>query len=255
LEARRSGECHSKISSNGFVLTVRKPFFFKQFEIQQTRAAMPVTTDACVFGALCNFNHPMWVLDIGAGTGLLSLMLAQKFPNAKFTALEPHEGSFLDAQINIANSGWKERIKVEQCKIEAWKPDNLYDAIICNPPFFHGQLPSENRDKRSARHGIDLTFEVLIGQIKAMLNPQGTASILLPVIHEEYMRNICHGMGLYIAKTTAIRPSLAKPAHLVIMDLVHENKAEEYAEFITFGSHNTYSEMARILLEPYYLSL
>ena len=120
-------------------------FRFQQFEIQQGRSAMKVCSDSCLFGAYVasklNSNHQT-ILDVGAGTGLLSQMLAQKSPASKLHCIEPDMDSFLDLQHNISASPWKNRIEVYAETLSQWMPgrDDAYDVVICNPPFFFDHL-------------------------------------------------------------------------------------------------------------------
>jgi tRNA1Val (adenine37-N6)-methyltransferase len=236
-------------------MLMRKPFAFKQFEIEQSRAAMPVTTDACVFGALSDFINPKSILDIGAGTGVLSLMLAQRFLLSKITAIEPHEGSYLDSFANFKSSPFKNRMKVLNCDLNSFDPHFQFDAIICNPPFFHGQLPSISLDKRNARHSVNLTFETLLFKINQLLTPLGQASLLIPTLHQLWVRDICTSMQLFVNSSTAIKPSLNKAAHLVMFNITRHNIPEIQNDFITFKADKIYSKAAINLLKPFYSSL
>ncbi|MDA8979967.1 methyltransferase [Chitinophagales bacterium] len=135
----------------------RNYFQFKQFRIEQDQCANKVSTDACVFGAwlkqeLCGKT----ILDVGCGTGLISLMLAQERSN-QLTGIEIHMDCAQQARNNINNSPWSERIKVIQADIRQWQADKNYDCIVCNPPFFNNTSLSRNEERNLARQTATLS--------------------------------------------------------------------------------------------------
>lgn len=168
-------------------------FSFKQFTIYQDRCAMKVSTDACLFGAFiadwCSKQSklPQSVLDIGTGTGLLSLMLAQKNPTAKFTAIELDELASVQAAENCANSPWHKQIKVLNQNVLQWNEteNDLFDLIVCNPPFFKQHLISEEEQRAMARHDEHLTLEHLKNIAQKHLEEQGVIAFLLPFSRKE----------------------------------------------------------------------
>src|SRR5437868_5022622 len=139
-------------------------FQFKQFIIQQDNCAMKVCTDACLFGAyIANELQSIpvnTILDIGAGTGLLSLMLAQK-TTAVIDAVEIDNAAFEQAKENIAASPWKEKINTYHADISTFKTGKRYEHIISNPPFFEDDLRSNDEKKNFAKHDSSLTLENL----------------------------------------------------------------------------------------------
>ena len=147
---------------------------------------MKVTTDACIQGAwtaiLPGVNR---VLDIGAGTGLLSLMLAQRAPNAIIDAIEYDSDAAAQASANAALSPWKKRINVIEGDICSYQFPAKYDLIIVNPPFFNNSLLSDDADKNRARHTISLTYYNLLKALEENLATDGYASVMLP--YPEYL--------------------------------------------------------------------
>ncbi len=132
-------------------------FEFKQFVIHQGDCAMKVTTEGCLFGALVEGANPKRILDIGAGTGLLSLMLAQKYPSAKIHAVELDQKAHIQAQANFAKSPWAENLQIHVGRIQDFHPREKFDLIVCNPPFFKNSLHSNDKSKNLAIH--DAVFE------------------------------------------------------------------------------------------------
>ncbi|MEI8278981.1 MAG: methyltransferase [Bacteroidota bacterium] len=156
-------------------------FQFKQFRLQQDRCAMKVSTDACIQGAwtpICdNANR---VLDIGTGTGLLSLMTAQRHPFATIDAIELDEQAALQASDNIAHSPYADRINVSNIDIRIFSSYDKYDLIICNPPFFQNSLLGDTQERNIARHTLTLQYIDIIHAFERLLHPNAYASVLLP---------------------------------------------------------------------------
>ena len=156
-------------------------FRFKQFSISQEHAALKLGTDAMLLGCLTSFQNPAAILDIGTGTGILSLMMAQRYP-CPITAIDIDENAIIDANKNIQASPWSDRIVVQQVSFQDFVDltTQQFDGIICNPPFFFNSLQSTNQSKAVARHTISLTPEILFSGIEKLLSSQGMASVIVP---------------------------------------------------------------------------
>ena len=146
---------------------------------------MKVTTDACVFGAwvsqlLTKDNTFKNILDIGAGTGLLSLMVAQKNPFAKITAIEIDEQSAQQARENIADSPWTDRITIINSDLRTWPTNDRFDIIISNPPFYDNDLKSDDEKKNIAHHGSELSLPDLMNFMGKQISRDGAFFLLLP---------------------------------------------------------------------------
>lgn len=168
-------------------------FQFKQFRIGQARSAMRVCTDSCLFGAIVAQEYsrflkvgpkrPLRMLDIGSGTGLLSLMLAQKSENSHIVGIEPHEGSFQDAQVNFDSSPWPDRLTLFNQSLEDFlknKHDAPFDLIIANPPFFKRHLPSPKSDRNVALHSTKNLAIEWLSQVSEVVDPDTQLWFLLP---------------------------------------------------------------------------
>jgi HemK-like putative methylase len=116
-------------------MKVSKPFKFKQFTVEQDKCALKVNTDAVLLGALTDFADPANILEIGTGTGVISLMLAQRFRNAKVHGFEIEEQAFLQTRANFSNSPWADRLSVEHLPFQEFSPGQKYDLIVSNPPY------------------------------------------------------------------------------------------------------------------------
>ena len=192
-------------------------FQFKKFRIEQAQTAMKVCTEACIFGAsvdISNVNKTSKILDIGAGTGILSLMLAQKITeniiskniHAVVHAVELEEKAFLQAQENIKNSIFSDKITVFNASIQDFteKNNEKYDLIVSNPPFFTNHLLSKKITKNLALHTNTLSFEDLARAVSQLLHENGTFEILLPAYEMSLFEEIAKKYNLQIIKTLTI---------------------------------------------------
>lgn len=156
-------------------------FQFKQFTINQDQCAMKVCTDACILGAWFAQKAPAWsqVLDIGSGTGLLMLMLAQKH-KGEIRGIELDLSAYRQLRDNIGHSPWKQMLKVFPGDVRTFSFPGKFDFIITNPPFFENDLPSASETANLAKHSKELTLTELLAVIDANLSPEGSFGILLP---------------------------------------------------------------------------
>jgi tRNA1Val (adenine37-N6)-methyltransferase len=156
-------------------------FQFKHFRVEQDRCAMKVCTDACVLGAWTDATGAGRLLDIGAGTGLLSLMVAQRFPSLRIDALELDFEAADQARENVANSPFAGRIRVIQGDIRSYADEEKYEAIVTNPPFFQADLRSPDGGVNRAHHAQEMTFGDLLAAVHRLLSEDGRWYVLLPV--------------------------------------------------------------------------
>ncbi len=233
-------------------------FQFKQFKIQQDKCAMKVCTDACLFGAWIADNlqnkNCSDVLDIGAGTGLLSLMLAQKI-TAHIDAAEIDSNAFLQAKENFENSNWKERLHIFNTDICNFKPGKKYDFIISNPPFFENDLKSPHQNKNAAKHDTELNLETLSEIVKKLLLPAGHFAVLLPYHRTSYFISEAKQQGLYCNETVLVKQT-AGHSYFRSMLLFSGNKTITVEKKISIkGAEGNYTEAFSGLLKDYYLYL
>lgn len=195
-------------------------FRFKQFTIIQEKTAMKVSTDGVLLGSWINYENPKKILDIGTGTGLLTLMAAQKFPNAEITAIEIDTEAYEEAKENVKNCPWKHRITLinEDFKEFTKKTAEKYDLIISNPPYFENQLKPPNFQKKIAKHTDNLTFEELISNTSKILNENGYFSVIIPYLESNKFVHICAQHGLFIKRSTEICPNENKQANRILIE-------------------------------------
>ena len=231
----------------------RKPFKFKQFTIEQNLVTLPVTTDACIFGAFCSFSQPQNILDIGAGTGLLSLMMSQKYPNSRITAIEKHPETAFQAKINCELNKIN-NIEIIEHDIFTYKPDVKFEAIISNPPFFSNQLESKTDLKNQGRHFSNHTFGDFFNCIQNLLEAKGNAWILLPFSALETLAHDIETKKLNVKRLLVLRPNKDKREHLLFVNLSFEAcKIPEIETFSIKNSENKFAPEIYKWLEPFYL--
>lgn len=234
-------------------------FKFKQFVVHQEHCAMKVTTDACLFGAWCaeKMNHLSLnnILDIGTGTGLLSLMLAQKNTHAIIDAVEIDTDAAQQAISNINISNFKNSITVYNTPIQNFESNKLYDFIISNPPFFENDLKSEKTNRNIALHSTTLDLKELINSIKCHLNSHGYFAILLPTHRVEYFKNLAFDFNLIFEINVKQTEQHAVFRVILMYENLQNNILKQDEIFIKHKEANHYSSAFIQLLEPYYLNL
>lgn len=185
-------------------------FQFKQFSIQQDRCAMKVGTDAVLLGAWCPIdNTPFSVLDIGAGTGILSLMLAQRTSAEQIDAIEIDEDAYEQCVENFEASPWSDRLFCFHAGLDEFvdEPEDEYDIIISNPPFYAENYKTDNDSRDLARFQDALPFEELIDAAQLLLSENGIFAVIIPFKEEERFIDLCAEVELFPVKVTRVKGS------------------------------------------------
>lgn len=232
-------------------------FQFKQFTIQQDQCAMKVCTDACILGAWFAAKVPEYctILDIGSGTGLLMMMLAQKTRSEIF-GIEIDLASFKQLKENVQQNGWRERLKVFPGDARTYSFPTKYDFIIANPPFFENDLPSEADNEQVAKHSKSLTLDELVPVIAGNLEPYGSFGILLPYHRWEYFNQLATQQGFYLVENLLVKQT---PRHNFFRSILHYSRSKENFsprfELMIQQEDGSYTEDFIELMKDYYLYL
>ena len=225
-------------------------FKFKKFSINQDNCAMKVGTDAVLLGAWCPIdNNPKTILDIGTGTGILALMLAQRTTAAQIDALDIDENAFEQATENFDNSDYFERIYCFHAGLDEFvdNPEDEYDIIISNPPFYSEDFKSDNSSRNQARFQDAMPFQELIEAADLLLSENGIFTVIIPFKEEQNFIAIANDFELYPIKITRVRGLESTPiirsllafkrfempvlvANELIIEIARHQHTEEYIE-------------------------
>lgn len=235
-------------------------FNFKQFEVHQDRTAMKVCTDASLFGAWVAASAlageaamPKSILDIGSGTGLLSLMLAQKI-SAPITAIEIEEDAFGQTKENFARSPWHNRLYAHHISFLQFAGTQLFDLIITNPPFYENSLSSPTKAKNVAHHSSRLTLgEVFFGSSR-LLTGSGCLYMLLPFSRSDESVTLAEEFGLHLIARCTVKQT-EKHAPFRVMQAFSFHKTTCHESELTIKKGDNYSTRFVELLKDYYLKL
>lgn len=218
-------------------------FQFKQFTICQDWCAMKVGTDGVLLGAWANGGKR--ILDAGTGTGIIALMMAQRYPNAVVTAIDVDEGAVKQAQQNVVQSPFSQQITVLHNTLQ--KHQGEYDAIISNPPFFIDSLAGPDEQRNVARHTQTLTYTELMQAAWRLLSDEGELSVVVPFDYRKRMEDEAIFVGFFPSKVCAVKTTERKPAKRYLLSFKkHPCRCEE--EQLTIGS-----EMYQELTKEFYL--
>jgi len=232
-------------------------FQFKQFRIIQERSAMKVGMDGVLLGAWTDASGAERILDIGTGTGLVSLMMAQKNSSALIDAIEIDPDAFQEAVLNTIQSTWYERIQIECISFQNFleRTGQKYDLIVCNPPFFAKRgLKAPDQNRAQARHSDSLPIEVLIPGAVKLLNTNGRISLILPIENLAEINHLSIFNRLFVSRLCRIKPNPQKEDFRIMIELTRiERIVKESRLMIEFEKHHDYTPEYKELTKDFYL--
>lgn len=198
-------------------------FRFRQFFVRHDRSSMKVGTDGVLLGSWTPIsNQPLRILDVGTGSGLIALMLAQRCPETQIDAIDIDEASCEQARENFAASPWAERLHVAQSSLQDWQ-DREYDLVVSNPPYFVDSLKAPDAARCAARHNDTLPFRTLIAESTRRLKPDGTLVVIVPSEAEDELQVLAEAEGLQCAQKCYVHPKPGRPAKRVMLAWKHSN--------------------------------
>ena len=231
-------------------------FSFKQFTVHQQGSAMKVCTDACIQGAFTalHIKDVPFVLDIGTGTGLLSLLLAQE-SNASIDAIELEPDAAEQARQNFDSSPWKERLRLIREDVRFYHPAITYPFIITNPPFYENDLKSINQQRNAAMHSVSLDYEALLDAVIHLLSPDGRFSVLLPYEGFQRFRRLAEAEGFVLQELLEIRQTPAHGYFRAVGIFGRGGDVTGQQSLTIYDDQRQYTPAFIQLLKPYYLYL
>ncbi|SFI40753.1 tRNA1(Val) (adenine(37)-N6)-methyltransferase [Halpernia frigidisoli] len=228
-----------------------KPFQFKRFSILQDDEVFRVGTDAVLLGALSSAENHKNILEIGSGTGIISLMLAQRNLDAKIKAIDINKKASQLSAINFKNSPYFSRISAENMDFNDFKSENKFNLIICNPPYFEA-TPQSDKDE-IARQKIHLNFSQLIENSAYHLNDNGIFSVIIPFDSAENFEIEALNNSLYLSKKINIFGRQDLKTKRVILEFKKEITLTEISEFIIEKSPRKFSDQYLEITKDFHL--
>lgn len=232
-------------------------FEFKQFTVWQNHAAMRVGTDGVLLGAWANTYNAQNILDIGTGTGLIALMLAQR-SNANIHAIDIDKSAIIDATYNFEQSVWANRLSFSLNSLNDFtqSTNQQYDVIVCNPPFFTNSIKPDCKKRELARHNNSLSFDELATNAAKLLNPNGRLNVILPAESERTFKIAASEARLFASRICRVKPKPSKAPKRVLIELMFESDHAEESELtIETEQHHVYTPHFKALVCEFYLSL
>ena len=233
-------------------------FSFKRFTVRQPRSAMKVGTDGVVLGAWFDVGGPgARILDVGTGTGLLTLMAAQRNPESRIDAVEIDPSSCLDAAENFAASPWGDRLRLFGESFASFRSRSTggYDRIVSNPPYFVRSLPCPDGARTAARHTASLGYEELLDGARTLLSEQGALSVILPYEAEKPFSLAALCVGLYRSRTLYVRSVPGAEPKRVCMEFRFGESEPATASLTLLGEDRAVSGEYRALAGDFYLRM
>lgn len=233
-----------------------KVFRFKQFSVRNDLSAMKVGTDGVLLGAWADVAHASSVLDVGTGTGLVALMVAQRC-DAEITGVEIEAEAVLEAGQNFAESSWKNRLKIVHADFIEYSREckERFDVIVSNPPYFVNSLECPDEKRTQARHTDSLSYDKLIECSARLLTENGKIFLITPSDVENLLEKIVEDCGLHVNVKTYICPTVGSAPKRILWKLSHENKECDKSSITIEKSRHVYTDEYIALTREYYLNM
>lgn len=233
-----------------------QPFRFKQFSVKNSASGLKVGTDGVLLGAITgrgvSCSPAPKILDIGTGTGLVALMLAQRFPSAEITAIDIDADAAAEAAENFAMSPWRERLAAQHCALQEFCPSAKWDIIASNPPFFENSLKAPDAQRSTARHTDTLSYRDIVVFAKDNMASDGILSMILPASEETALQRYAASFGLYPQHITHVRTTSAKAPKRIVVQLGFERRVPVREELVMMDA-GEYTPAFKELTGEFYL--
>lgn len=235
-----------------------EPFLFKQFTVHQDRCAMKIGTDGVLLGAWTSIEqNPLSILDIGAGTGIISLQMAQRSDAELIDAIEIDENAYEQCVGNFENSNWNDKLFCYHASLDEFvkEIEDSYNLIISNPPFYSENYKSQNHARDRARFADALPFEDLIEGVSKLLSKNGIFSIIIPKKEEQLFKELTKAYHLFPARMCYVKGHAHSEIKRVMMEFSFEEKTPKIEELIIEKSRHIYTEEYMNLVKDFYLKM
>ena len=228
-------------------------FHFQQFSIFSQDKGLKVNSDACILGAIAEFDNPIHCLDIGTGTGVIALLLAQRYPNTQLTAIEIEKSVYEQATDNIQKSVFNNRIVTLNADALEYPFAHKFDLIVCNPPYFKNHLEKADSEKNRAIHNKTLDSVQLIKRIKEILNPNGLFWVIYPPQEATEFKKMAENNHLFALKEILVYNKPEKHYRSILCFSLANNKPTEVEHFNLTQADGQKTEAFSLLMRGFYL--
>lgn len=230
-------------------------FKFKQFSIEQKQSAFRFGTDSALLGAWVDISEANTILDVGSGTGALSLMCAQRTQQAQIFSIELDRDSFEESVRNYISSPWSDRLSAIYGDFRTYSFDRQFNHIISNPPFFAASTKNDQGRVTNARHEVMLTLSQFLSRCKELLAEKGFVSFVLPFDRKSEIHLEAKKQNLYLTQELRIQPKAEKEPNRILVTYCNQQTSSKVHNLILYEDDSQYSKDALELLKPFYLNL
>lgn len=231
-------------------------FHFKKFSVRHDRSGMKVGTDGALLGAWTDVRQTTQILDIGTGTGLIALMLAQRASESvTIDAVEIENQAYADAQENIAASPWHDRIHLHHTAIQNFNPSTKFDLIVTNPPYFQKSYKPPTAQREMARHTEQLTFDEILILSEKLLTSNGKLNLILPYTEGLQFIDLADHKGLHCSRKWIFRTREGKSIERFLLEFRWEKKDPDEGEILLYSSGDEWSVGYKDLMREFYLKI
>lgn len=238
-----------------------KPFQFKEFTVNQDKTAMKIGTDAVLLGAWCAVDaYPNSILDIGSGTGIIALMVAQRCDAMTIDAVEIDENAYEQTVENFEQSDWGDRLYCYNASFqdfaeEITEEEETYDLIISNPPFYTDEFETENEARNKARFTSSLSFEALISGVSKILSKSGTFAVVIPKKEEDNFTTLALENNLFLNRACRVKGTEISEIKRSLLEFSFEESTLIEEELIIEISRHNYTKEYIALTKDFYLKM
>lgn len=239
----------------------QKPFHFKEFTIHQDKTSMKVGTDAVLLGSWVSLdNFPDKILDIGSGTGIISLMLAQRCDAETIDAIEIDENAYEQSVENFEKSDWADRLYCYHCSFEGFvdeisSEEETYDLIVSNPPFYTENAETSSKSRTKARFTSALSFEDLVLGVSKILATEGFFSVIIPFKEEENFVKLANKNNLFLNKVCRVQGNPTSEVKRSLLSFSFQKMDVTESYLIIETERHQYTEDYINLTKDFYLKM
>ncbi len=233
---------------------MKEVFRFKKFEIDQTNAPFKIGTDGLLLATWAQHTAPKHILDIGCGTGLMALILAQRFTSASIKGIDINNKAYEISKSNFRGSPFSSRLKAIHSPLRQFEPAEKFDLIVCNPPFFKSSTLSGNKDKDTARHAVNMTLAELFSKAALLLNSIGVFALVVPYYDLKSIESLAEQHKLSLLRSCAVQPTPQHQPKRLLLEYSPSAKKPEHSKLVieAFGRHG-YSKEYLLLTKDFLL--